>query len=161
MSIYFILYLIVFVRSVRTYRVEVTFGSSHLDISACDFWMSISMPFFRVLSPSVRLDHSELRVGSIFMLQFICHSSCVVHTIGLYKQHRMGNKMRAKRARVAHILTPRNAVLQDAQVTGAGPCWSVVITSWSRYHTMYARDWGPHRIACARSPLPLSSLILQ
>jgi len=40
-------------------------------------------------------------------------------------------------------------------------CWSMVITSWSRYHTMYAHDWGPHRIACARSPLPLSSLILQ
>ena len=60
---YIIPYLAVFVRrSVETQRVVVTLGSSSFDTSACDLsYKYIYHYFFSFLSPSVRLDHPELR----------------------------------------------------------------------------------------------------
>jgi len=60
--------------AVETYRVQVTLGSSHLDILACDFSMSISTSFSSFsLFPSVHLNHSELRVSYTFCI-IVCIS---------------------------------------------------------------------------------------
>jgi hypothetical protein len=47
-----------------------------------------------------------------------------------HKQHRMGNEMRS---RVIRVLTPCNAILKDAQVTGAGPA-PAPRARWRRPH---------------------------